>query len=240
MESNSSDVNKPALQTHSENRWIAQTAVYAREALTGAEGGHDWHHTERVWRLARQIAETEPCDRFVVELAALLHDIADHKFHGGDETAGAKKASEFLLSIGLDEAEAAHVAAIVANVSFKGGHAAASFHTPELAVVQDADRLDAIGAIGIARTFNYGGHKGRALYDPAIPPGINLSPDEYKRSVSPTINHFYEKLLLLKERMNTATARQMAERRHRFMEEFLAEFFREWDEGGAAQAGSYQ
>jgi uncharacterized protein len=208
---------------------IQTTIAHVKAALAGAEGGHDWHHTYRVWQAARHIArEEQGADGFVVELAALLHDIADSKFHGGDEEIGPRRARAFLQSIGLEEGVIAQVEYIIAHLSFKGGHGTAAL-TPELAIVQDADRLDAIGAIGIARTFNYGGFKNRPLYDPAIPPQPGMSKEEYKNSQAPTINHFYEKLLLLKDRMNTATGKRLAERRHRFMEQFLEAFYREWE-----------
>jgi uncharacterized protein len=208
---------------------IQQTAEYVQTALSGAEGGHDWHHTNRVWKLARRIAETENVDGLVVELGALLHDIADAKFHGGDETLGPRMARAFLQSLGVGEETVAHVENIVAHISFKGGHHEQAFQSPELAVVQDADRLDALGAIGIARTFNYGGFKNRAIYDPAIKPNLHMTKEEYKNSAAPTINHFYEKILFLKDRMNTETGKAMALRRHQFMERFLEEFYREWD-----------
>lgn len=210
---------------------IHQTIAHVQAALAGAEAGHDWFHIERVWKTARHIAQAEPVDGFIVELGALLHDIADSKFHGGDETVGPRQARAFLESLGVEESVVAHVENIVAHISFKGGNHEQAFRSPELDVVQDADRLDALGAIGIARAFAYGGHKGRELYNPAIPPNLNMTKEEYKRSAAPTINHFYEKLLLLKDRMNTATGRAMAERRHRFMETYLEEFYREWEGG---------
>lgn len=210
---------------------IHQTIAHVQAALAGAEAGHDWFHIERVWKTAKHIAQTEPVDGFIVELGALLHDVADSKFHGGDETVGPRQARAFLESLGVEESVVAHVENIVAHISFKGGNHEQAFRSPELDVVQDADRLDALGAIGIARAFAYGGHKGRELYNPAIPPNLNMTKEEYKRSAAPTINHFYEKLLLLKDRMNTATGRAMAERRHRFMETYLEEFYREWEGG---------
>lgn len=210
---------------------IHQTIAHVQAALAGAEAGHDWFHIERVWKTAKHIAQTEAVDGFVVELGALLHDIADSKFHGGDETVGPRQARAFLESLGVEESVVAHVENIVAHISFKGGNHEQAFRSPELDVVQDADRLDALGAIGIARAFAYGGHKGRELYNPAIPPNLNMTKEEYKHSAAPTINHFYEKLLLLKDRMNTTTGRAMAERRHRFMETYLEEFYREWEGG---------
>ena len=208
---------------------IDRTLEFVKDELAGAEGGHDWFHIERVWKTARHIAKDEKVDLLVVELGALLHDIADSKFHAGDEEIGPQKTREFLNSMEVDKEVTDHVVQIVKNISFKGGNHTQQFHSPELDVVQDADRLDAMGAIGIARTFNYGGHKGRALYDPEIKPQLNMSKEEYKKSTAPTINHFYEKLLLLKDRMNTGTGRKMAEDRHRFMEMFLQQFYKEWE-----------
>ncbi len=208
---------------------IAQTAAYVQQVLEHAEGGHDWHHIQRVWSLAKTIAATEIVDSFVVELGALLHDIADSKFHDGNEDIGPELAVQFLQSQQVDAVIISHVEQIIRNISFKGGNVSSNFSSNELAVVQDADRLDAIGAIGIARTFNYGGFKNRALYDPAIPPNLNMTKEEYKKSTAPTINHFYEKLLLLKDRMNTATGKKMAEARHQYMEGFLEQFYAEWE-----------
>lgn len=208
---------------------ITTTEQFVKKELADAEGGHDWWHIYRVWKSARKIAAGERVDMLVVELGALLHDIADSKFHGGDESIGPRKAREFLESIGAPAATIQHVVDIIVNISFKGGHNSGGFYSPELGVVQDADRLDAIGAIGIARTFNYGGFKNRAIYDPAIQPDLHMTKEQYKNSTAPTINHFYEKLLLLKDRMNTATGRQLAEERHAFMETFLEKFYEEWE-----------
>ncbi len=208
---------------------IENTVEFVKETLQGAEGGHDWFHTLRVWKTAQRIARTESVDPFVVSLGALLHDIADAKFHRGDESVGPSLASAFLRAEGVDEGVVEHVVHIITHISFKGGNEVQSFRSPELDVVQDADRLDAIGAIGIARTFNYGGHMGRKLYDPDIEPNLGMSKEEYRNSTAPTINHFYEKLLLLKERMNTKTGRALAEGRHQFMKEFLDRFYREWE-----------
>jgi uncharacterized protein len=208
---------------------IQQTIDYVQHELRDAEGGHDWWHIYRVWSTAREIAGHEQCDRLIVELAALLHDIADSKFHGGDEEVGPQRAQAFLRSINVDNAVIDHVVSIIRNISFKGGKTERDFSSRELDVVQDADRLDAIGAIGIARAFSYGGHKGRALYDPGIQPDMDMSKEEYKNSSAPTINHFYEKLLLLKHRMNTHTGRRLAEKRHEFMLTYLDQFFREFD-----------
>lgn len=208
---------------------IHETAEFIKNKLQGAEGGHDWFHTQRVWNNAKLIARSEPVDLFIVELGALLHDVADAKFYNGDEEIAPRIAGEWLQKLGLDQAIIDHVKNIVSYVSFKGGNFQQNFHSAELAVVQDADRLDAIGAIGIARTFNYGGFKNRALYDPAIPPNLNMSKEEYKNSSAPTLNHFYEKLLLLKDRMNTATGKRLAQKRHEWMEQFLEQFLREWE-----------
>lgn len=208
---------------------IQQTIDYVKSELKNAEGGHDWWHIYRVWKTAKQIAASEPVDHQVVELGALLHDIADSKFHNGDETIGPRKATEFLTSIGVEQKTIDHVILIIQNISFGGGNFEKKFHSPELAVVQDADRLDALGAIGIARTFNYGGFKNRAIYDPNIPPELNMTKAEYKKSTAPSINHFYEKLLLLKDKMNTPTGKKMAEQRHQFMETYLEQFYQEWE-----------
>lgn len=208
---------------------LENTINFVKQTLKGAEGGHDWWHIERVWQLAKTIAETERADSFVVQLAALLHDIADAKFHNGDETMGARLAAEFLTSQEVTTEIIDQVVAIIDNVSFKGGNTAQKYKSIELDIVQDADRLDAIGAIGIARTFNYGGFKNREMYNPAIAPNLNMTPEEYRASTAPTINHFYEKLLLLKDRMNTATGRKLAEQRHEFMQLFLDEFYAEWE-----------
>ncbi len=171
----------------------------------------------------------QTADEFIVALGALLHDIADYKFHNGDEQVGPRIAKAFLISQDLPERTITHVINIIDNISFKGGNTKQEFHSTELNIVQDADRLDALGAIGIARTFNYGGFKGRVLYDPEIAPNLNMSKEEYKNSTTPTINHFYEKLLLLKARMNTVTGKRIAEERHRFMEQFLDQFHAEWN-----------
>ena len=208
---------------------IQKTIDFVKEVLSNAEGGHDWWHIYRVWKLSKHIAQTEEVDIFVVELGALLHDIADSKFYDGDEEIGPRKAREFLSSLSVKEDVIIHVENIISNISFKGGKHTQKFKSSELDVIQDADRLDAIGAIGIARTFNYGGHKGREIYNPEIKPNLNMTKEEYKNSNAPTLNHFYEKLLLLKDRMNTKTGKSMAEYRHKFMEQFLDEFYKEWN-----------
>ena len=208
---------------------INNTILFVKNQLTHAEGGHDWFHIERVYKNALLIAEEEECDLTVVKLAALLHDIADSKFHGGDESVGPKTARTFLESQNVSKAIILHVIAIIENISFKGGNFEKKFNSKELEIVQDADRLDAIGAIGIARTFNYGGFKNRPLYNPNIQPNLNMSKEEYKNSESPTLNHFYEKLLLLKDKMNTETGKKIAQKRHDFMVTFLSQFYAEWD-----------
>ena len=208
---------------------IDNTILFVKQQLENAEGGHDWFHIERVYKNALLIAEGEDCDLTVVKLGALLHDIADSKFHGGDETVGPKTARAFLESQNVSEDIILHVIAIIENISFKGGNFEKKFNSKELEIVQDADRLDAIGAIGIARTFNYGGFKNRPLYNPNIQPNMNMNKEEYKNSESPTLNHFYEKLLLLKDKMNTETGKEIAQKRHNFMVSFLSQFYAEWD-----------
>lgn len=211
------------------NDIISKTITFVKKQLNNAEGGHDWFHIERVYKNALLIAKEEICNLQIVQLSALLHDIADSKFHNGDESIGPKVAREFLESQNVDEDVIVHVINIIENISFKGGNFEKKFSSIELDIVQDADRLDAIGAIGIARAFNYGGFKNRALYDPKIAPNTNMSTEEYKSSQAPTINHFYEKLLLLKDKMNTETGKNIAKERHRFMESFLAQFYAEWE-----------
>ncbi len=208
---------------------ISRTIQFVKQQLADAEGGHDWFHIERVYRNSLLISQSEKCDEVVVKLGALLHDIADSKFHDGDESIGPKTARAFLEGESVDEVTIVHVLNIIENISFKGGNFEKKFHSKELEIVQDADRLDAIGAIGIARTFNYGGFKNRPLYDPAIAPNLRMTKEEYKSSAAPTLNHFYEKLLLLKDKMNTETGKQIAQERHRFMETFLSQFYAEWD-----------
>src|SRR5690606_25861855 len=209
---------------------IENTIAFVKHRLSDAEGGHDWFHIQRVYNNARHIAADEHADAFVVALGALLHDIADSKFHNGDEKLGPRVSREFLQQQQVQPEVIEHVASIIENVSFKGGNVSRNFHSIELDIVQDADRLDALGAIGIARTFNYGGFKGRPLFDPSISPNLNMSKEEYKASNAPTINHFYEKLLLLKDRMNTDSGRKIALERHQFMELFLEQFYAEWDD----------
>lgn len=208
---------------------ISKTITFVKEKLTNAEGGHDWFHIERVYKNSILIAQEEVCDLTVVKLGALLHDIADSKFHDSDETIGPKTARAFLENEKVEEAVIDQVVKIIENISFKGGNQEKKFSSIELDIVQDADRLDAIGAIGIARTFNYGGFKNRALYDPNIAPNTKMNKEEYKNNTAPTINHFYEKLLLLKDKMNTASGKAIAVERHRYMEGFLSQFYAEWD-----------
>jgi uncharacterized protein len=208
---------------------IAATVDFVKTTLQGAEGGHDWWHIERVWKQSRSIAEKEKVDLLVVELGALLHDIADSKFHNGDENIGPEKAAVFLQSLQVPGMVTEHVINIIRHISFKGGNNERIFYSIELGVVQDADRLDAIGAIGIARAFNYGGFKNRQIYDPGVKPDLNMTKEAYKKSTAPTITHFYEKLLLLKDRMNTETGKALAVERHAFMEQFLEQFYREWN-----------
>lgn len=217
--------------THSEapQPLIANTIAFVKKELKNAEGGHDWFHIERVYKNSLLIASEENVDTTIVALGALLHDIADAKFHDGDETVGPMKARQFLETENVSEEIIAHVVKIIENISFKGGNKDQKFFSDELSVVQDADRLDALGAIGIARTFNYGGFKNRTLYNPEIKPNLKQTPTEYKASEAPTLNHFYEKLLLLKDKMNTPTGRKIAENRHHYMEDFLKQFYAEWN-----------
>jgi len=208
---------------------IYNTIEFVKQQLQNAEGGHDWFHIERVYKNSLLIAKDENCDLLVVQLGALLHDIADSKFHNGDENVGPKTARTFLENQKVEENIIQHLIDIIENISFKGGNFNKNFTSIELEIVQDADRLDAIGAIGIARTFNYGGFKNRAIYDPNVPPNLTMTKEEYKNSESPTLNHFYEKLLLLKDKMNTKTAKKIAEKRHEFMQLLLEEFNAEWN-----------
>lgn len=209
---------------------IEKTKGYVQAKLEGAEAGHDWFHVLRVYANALAIAEKEQVDTLVVQLAALLHDIADSKFHNGDETIGPKLATTFLESEKVPQETITHVVHIIQHLSFKNSFdkIKPSFSSKELFVVRDADRLDAMGAIGIARAFHYGGYKNRELYNPEIPPKLDMTKEEYKASKAPTINHFYEKLLRIKDRIHTQTGKQMAEERHEFMLQYLQQFYREW------------
>ncbi len=208
---------------------ITKTEAFVKTTLAGAEGGHDWWHVYRVWQMAKHIARKEKADMFIVELGALLHDIADSKFHNGDEKIGPEKAATFLEGLSVPSQVIGHIVNIIKHISFRGGNHTQGFYSPELAVVQDADRLDAMGAIGIARAFNYGGYKNRELHNPALKPDLQMTNATYKKNTGPTINHFYEKLLRLKDRMNTPTGKTIAKQRHRYMEGFLQHFFNEWE-----------
>lgn len=212
-----------------QDQLVQNTIAFVKQTLQDAEGGHDWFHIERVFHTSKLLLEAENADSLTVQLAALLHDIADPKFHDGDESVGPKMASEFLKSQQVDEAIIEHVVNIIRHMSFKNSldNQGKVFSSIELQIVQDADRLDAIGAIGIARAFNYGGFKNRELYNPNIQPNLNMTKEEYKASKAPTINHFYEKLLLLKDRMNTETGKRIAQERHQFMLDFLEQFYKE-------------
>lgn len=212
-----------------EQEIIQQTIDFVKRTLAGAEAGHDWFHIERVYKTALTINESAQADTLVVSLAALLHDIADSKFNNGDEEIGPRIAGEFMASLNLAPEIILHVKQIILNMSYKASLGTVSFHSKELEVVQDADRLDAIGAIGIARAFTYGGFKNRVLYDPAIPPVENMSKEAYKNTTAPTINHFYEKLLLLKDLMRTEKGKAMAQQRHDFMLQYLEQFYKEWE-----------
>ncbi|MBC7643439.1 MAG: HD domain-containing protein [Flavobacterium sp.] len=206
---------------------LDETINFVKKELENAESGHDWFHIERVYKNSLLISRNENCNNLVVELAALLHDIADSKFHDGDESIGPKTAKKFLELENVDNEIINQVVFIIENISFKGGNFDKKATTIELDIVQDADRLDAIGAIGIARTFNYGGFKNRQLYNPKILPNLKMTKEEYKNSEAPTINHFYEKLLLLKDKMNTKTGKKIAQERHEFMLNFLEQFYNE-------------
>jgi uncharacterized protein len=210
---------------------IANTISFVKQELKNAEGGHDWFHIERVFKNTLLISKDEKVNVFTVSLAALLHDIADPKFYNGDETIGPRVASEFLKKQKVSSSIIEHVVNIIQHISYKNSFDKASkkFTSIELKVVQDADRLDAIGAIGIARCFNYGGFKNRSLYDPEIIPNLNMTKEDYKKTTAPTINHFYEKLLLLTAQMNTASGKKIAAQRHDFMEIYLTQFYDEWN-----------
>ncbi|MAU14852.1 MAG: phosphohydrolase [Muricauda sp.] len=212
------------------DRLVENTIAFVKQELENAEGGHDWFHIERVFNTSKLILKNEQADPLIVQLAALLHDIADPKFHNGDENIGPDIARTFLESQAVNEEVIDHVVLIIKHMSFKNSldKSKDSFTSKELQIVQDADRLDAIGAVGIARAFNYGGFKNRELYNPDVPPNLTMSKEEYKTSKAPTINHFYEKLLLLKDKMNTTTGRKLAEERHEFMLLYLDQFYKEW------------
>lgn len=207
---------------------IEAVALRVQKILENEASGHDWWHVYRVWGMAKQIAAQETADVFVVELAALLHDVADWKLHDGDDTVGPQRAREILVSYNVDQTVIDHVAEIIQTMSFKGAGVQDGVKTLEGKIVQDADRLDAIGAIGVARTFAYGGFKNNPMHDPRVPVATHTSKEAYLNHRGTTVNHFYEKLFLLKDRMNTKTARAIAEQRHAFMEQFLNTFFAEW------------
>ncbi len=209
--------------------YIEKTISFVKEELKNAETGHDWFHIERVYKNTLLLLQTEEANKQVALLGALLHDIADSKFYDGDESIGPKKARDFMDSLGLESRIVDEVVFIIENISFKGGNFDRKTNSKELDVVQDADRLDAIGAIGIARTFNYGGFKNNLMYDPDVPPNLNMTKEEYKNHRGTTINHFYEKLFLLKDRMNTETGKKIAQQRHEYMEGFVKQFLDEWE-----------
>jgi uncharacterized protein len=213
---------------------IEETIQFVKEKLKDAESGHDWFHIERVWKNSLLISEGEilknpQINLTIIQLGALLHDIADHKFHGGDDSVGPKVAREFLESLQVEENIISAVCNIIQKISFKGSTAKNEMDSCEGLIVQDSDRLDAIGAIGIARTFSYGGYRNRQMYDPQEKPNMNMDWETYKNNKGPTINHFYEKLLLIKDRMNTETGKKIAQKRHDYMCGFLEEFFNEWE-----------
>lgn len=214
-------MNKPEI--------LSKTESFVRLQLEGEGSGHDWWHVHRVRNSALKLGKGENADLFIVELAALLHDIADHKFHGGNEDIGPATAKNLLEKLKVPPAIINHVCEIIRDISFKGAEVDTPMKTIEGKVVQDADRLDALGAIGIARAFAYGGYKERELYNPDIKPDSHRSFEDYKKSTGPTINHFYEKLFLLKERMNTESGKRLAEERHRYMKEFVDRFLSEWE-----------
>lgn len=207
---------------------VNKVIKYLEQNFKSESTGHDYWHFIRVWKMAKNIAKKEGGDLFVIELGALLHDIADWKFNKGTNEVGIKKARVLLKDFGVDEEVIKQVCYIIDNISFKGAKAKNSMATKEGKIVQDADKLDAIGVIGIARVFAYGGKVGRAIYNPDIKPVIHVSFEEYKNSKGTSINHFYEKLLLLKDLMNTETGKGIAQRRHNFMKYYLKEFFKEW------------
>lgn len=209
---------------------IKKTVEHVKKTLEGEGSGHDWWHIYRVWKMANYIASQEKgADPFIVELGALLHDIADYKLHSGDYTIGPKVARNWLESLKVKEEVINQVCDIIHHLSFKGAKVKETMSSLEGKIVQDADRLDALGAIGITRTFAYGGNKNREIYTPNKKPTLHTSFEAYKKDEGPTINHFYEKLLLLKDRMNTRTGKKLAASRHKYMEQFLARFYKEWD-----------
>lgn len=210
----------------SEIQLVTETENYIKAIFENEGSGHDWWHIHRVRYLALKIAKIEGGNRFLVEMAALLHDIDDWKINGNK---AASQAELWLKKLKISEPETKNILEIIDQVSFKGAEVETKTTSIEAKIVQDADRLDAIGAIGIARTFTYGGNKGRTIYNPDIKPELHKDFESYKKTTAPTINHFYEKLLLLKNRLNTPTAIELAEKRHIFMEQFLEQFFYEWN-----------
>jgi uncharacterized protein len=210
------------------NSVIQKVKDYIKKTLGNEVTGHDWWHAWRVWRMAKEIAKKEGGDLFIIELASLLHDIADWKFYNGNTKKGADKASALLKKLGVANKDIKHVCHIIENVSFKGAGVKNEMKTKEGVIVQDADRLDVLGAMGIARTFTYGGYKGREIYNPDIKVKFHKSFKEYRDGKNTSINHFYEKLLLVKDRLNTKTAKKIAQKRHEFLEDYLKEFFKEW------------
>ena len=208
---------------------LQKTRDFVREHLQNDATGHDWWHIFRVWKVSLQLAQEENADLFVVQLAALLHDISDWKFSGGDDQKGITISTKWLSSHGVEDDIIQHVCQIIGDISYKGAGVATPMKSVEGMVVQDADRLDAMGAIGIARAFAYGGNKGREMCNPDVKPLKHQSFEAYKKNQGTTINHFYEKLLLLKDRMNTKTGARIACERHRVMEEYLTQFMSEWE-----------
>ena len=209
---------------------ISAVAESVKQKFDGESSGHDWWHIYRVWQLSKTIAQSEAdANLLVVELGALLHDIADWKFHDGNEDVGPVLAGEILHKLGVEEPTISQVQSIISHISYKGASVVAEPMSIEGQIVQDADRLDAMGAIGVARCFAYGGSANRPMWDPNIKPTLHTSKAAYKNSKSNSINHFYEKLLLLKDRMNTQTGKQLATSRHTYLEQFLAKFYAEWE-----------
>jgi len=215
---------------------VDRVAAHIKAKFLAESSGHDWYHINRVWQLTRQIAAQEGANREIAELGALVHDIADWKFHDGDDSVGPRQAEALLRREGAPDDVIAAVVDIVATISYKGAGVTTAMQTLEGQCVQDADRLDAIGAIGIARCFAYGGHAGRLMHDPDEPPVLHQTAAAYKASKGASLNHFYEKLFLLKDRMNTPTGRALAEPRHQFMEDFVAQFLAEWNVAGGSDA----
>jgi uncharacterized protein len=213
----------------SQRQILEKLSATVKLKMSSESSGHDWWHVYRVWKIATHLAKDEKADLFVVELGALLHDIADYKFHGGDESIGPRVAREMMEELKVDPKAIDHVCEIIAHLSFKGAGVENQIKTLEGKVVQDADRLDAIGAMGIARAFAYGGHKGRSIHNPDVKPTLHQTKEAYKSNESTSINHFYEKLLLLKDRLNTQAAKRIAQGRHEFMEEYLRRFLAEWE-----------